>query len=288
MTMKIGFLGLGRMGAPMARHVLAAGHELRVWNRSAVKAEPFAALGVPVTTTPAQAAAGRQIVVLMLTDPVAVQQVLFGAHGVAAGAEPGTLIIDGSTIGPAASRAMALRLSEHGIGYVDAPVFGSVGPAAEGTLGVFAGGRDEDVATASPLLHLWGAPDKVIHVGPVGSGNAAKLIRNLTLGLAIVAIGEALRLADSVGLPRAIAAQVLAASPLGTTHQDVDRLEASTSHRPADFTIDMLTKDLGLCLAADQSLTMAAAAHAAGVWAHGAGHGSDGSRSLALHVRETR
>ncbi|MGW5673325.1 NAD(P)-dependent oxidoreductase, partial [Micromonospora sp. NPDC003776] len=173
--LRVAFLGLGRMGTPMARHVLRAGHELTVWNRTRGKADALAAEGATVAETPAAAAAGRDVVVLMLADPAAVEQVLLGPDGVASGADPDTLVVDGSTIGPDASRRMATRLREHRLRYVDAPVYGSVGPATEGTLGVLAGGEAADVAAARPLLELWGDPAQVRHVGASGAGSAGKL-----------------------------------------------------------------------------------------------------------------
>ena len=193
---QVAFLGLGRMGAPMARHLLTSGHDLAVWNRTRDKAEPFGRDGAQVAGTPARAAAGRQVVVLMLATPDAVREVLFDPDdGVVTTAEPGTLVIDSSTVGPSASREVAARLAEHDLRYVDAPVYGSIAPATEGTLRVFAGGDPADFERARPLLGLWGDPDKVDLVGPVGTGSAAKLVVNLTLGTSIAAIGEALRLA---------------------------------------------------------------------------------------------
>lgn len=156
--LRVAFLGLGRMGTPMARHVLTAGHDLTVWNRTGGRADALAADGATVAPTPAAAACDRDVVVLMLADPDAVEQVLLGPDGVASGADPDTLVVDGSTIGPDASRRMATRLREHRLRYVDAPVYGSVGPATEGTLGVLVGGEETDVAAARPLLEPLGRP----------------------------------------------------------------------------------------------------------------------------------
>lgn len=284
--LRVAFLGLGRMGTPMARHVLTAGHDLTVWNRTGGRADALAADGATVAPTPAAAASGRDVVVLMLADPDAVEQVLLGPDGVASGADPDTLVVDGSTIGPDASRRMATRLREHRLRYVDAPVYGSVGPATEGTLGVLAGGEEMDVAAARPLLELWGDPEKVRHVGLIGAGSAAKLVRNLTLGLALAGIGDALRLAATLDLPPDVVDELIAAGPLGAAFPPVRQILASGPPETAGFTVDMLTKDLRLCLAAEPRLRLVDAAREAGEAVHSAGHGQDDSRALPLRMRD--
>ncbi|MBY8873290.1 NAD(P)-dependent oxidoreductase [Micromonospora sp. PLK6-60] len=286
--LRVAFLGLGRMGTPMARHVLTAGHDLTVWNRSPGKAEPLAAAGASVAGTPAEAAADRDVVVLMLAAPDAVERVLFGPDGVASGAAPGTLVVDGSTIGPDASRRMAERLRGQHLRYVDAPVYGSVGPATEGTLGVLAGGADDDVAAARPLLELWGDPKQVRHVGPTGAGSAAKLVRNLTLGLALAGIGDALRLAATLELPGDVVDELIAAGPLGAAFPGVRQILAAGPPETANFTVDMLTKDLRLCLAAEPRLPLVDAARAVGEAAHADGHGQDDTRALPLWMRDAQ
>jgi 3-hydroxyisobutyrate dehydrogenase len=270
---RVGFLGLGRMGALMARHVLAAGYDLTVWNRTAAKAEPLRAAGAAVATSPAEAAAGREVVVLMLADPPSVHDVLFGPRGVVTGAAPGTLVIDAATIGPQAARDNAARLAGHGLRYVDAPVFGSVGPAAEGTLGVLAGGDDADLAEAGPLLRLWGDPAKVQHVGPVGTGSAAKLVRILGLGLVLAGIGDAIRLGAALGLPAPLVQDLVAAGPLGGMFAGVRPFLDGADPEPAGFSLAMLTKDLGLCAAAAGDLAITDAARTAGEAAVAAGYG---------------
>ena len=195
--------------------MLAAGHELVVWNRDPAKSQPFAEAGVAVAATPPTPRPSPKSSILMLADPDAVRTVLFGPSGVVTAAAPGTLIIDASTIGPAAAREVAARLRERGLRYVDAPVYGSVRPATDGTLGILAGGAADDVQAATPFLTLWGDPEKLVRVGEVGAGSAAKLVRNLTLGLSIAAIGEALRLGDALGLAAENVHEVVAAGPLG-------------------------------------------------------------------------
>ncbi|MGW0228265.1 NAD(P)-dependent oxidoreductase [Actinopolymorpha singaporensis] len=280
---RVAFLGLGRMGAPMARHVLAAGYDLAVWNRTRDKAEPLGRDGAQVADTPARAAAGRQVVVLMLATPDAVGEVLFDPdHGVVATAEPGTLVIDSSTIGPTASREIAAQLGGHDLHYVDAPVYGSVAPATEGTLRVFAGGDPADFERARPLLGLWGDPDKVDLVGPVGTGSAAKLVVNLTLGTSIAAIGEALRLGRVLDLEQSLVDSLIEASPLGAAFPPIRAIMDSGKPQPANFELGLLRKDLDLCLAEAGDLALTAAAREACQRAMAAGHGSDDARALAV------
>ncbi|MEH0842844.1 NAD(P)-dependent oxidoreductase [Micromonospora sp. CPCC 205711] len=283
---RVAFLGLGRMGTPMARHVLDAGHDLTVWNRSAGKADPLAAAGATVAGTPAEAAADRDVVVLMLADPAAVEAVLLGPDGVVAGAAPGTLVVDASTVGPDASKRAAEALRGRGLRHVDAPVYGSVGPATEGTLGVLAGGAAEDVEAARPLLELWGDPAKVRHVGPTGAGSAAKLVRNLTLGLALAGIGDALRLADRLDLPADVVAELVGDGPLGAAFPAVRPILDQGPPERAGFTVDMLTKDLRLCLDVEPRLPLVDAARAVGESAHAAGRGQDDTRALPVWMRD--
>ncbi|MET9020774.1 NAD(P)-dependent oxidoreductase [Actinopolymorpha sp. NPDC004070] len=280
---KVAFLGLGRMGAPMARHVLTAGYDLAVWNRTRDKAEPFGRDGAQVADTPARAVAGRQVVVLMLATPEAVRDVLFDPDdGVVNAAEPGTLVIDSSTIGPTASREVAARLAERDLRYVDAPVYGSVAPATEGTLRVFAGGDAEDFERARPLLELWGDPDKVDLVGPVGTGSAAKLVVNLTLGTSIAAIGEALRLGRELDLEQSLINSLIEASPLGAAFPPIRAIMESGQAQPANFELGLLRKDLDLCLAEVDDLALTGAAREACQRAMAAGHASDDARALAV------
>lgn len=161
---RIAFLGLGRMGVPMARRLLAAGHDLTVWNRTAAKAAPLAGAGAAVAGTPAEAVAGRDLVVTMLTDGAAVEDVLLGPGGAAPALAPGTVIADMSTIGPDAAGRVRRRLPE-GVAFVDAPVSGSVPQAEAGELVILAGGTEADVARCAGALEALG---RVRHVGPPG------------------------------------------------------------------------------------------------------------------------
>jgi 3-hydroxyisobutyrate dehydrogenase len=208
---KIGFLGLGEMGTPMAGRLLRAGHALTVWNRSPEKTVPLEKEGAAVASSPAKAAAGADFVITMLATPDALEQVLFTAEGLAPALSPGQVLIDMSTVGPDEVRSAAARLPE-GASFVDAPVRGSVPQATSGQLEIFVGATDENYERVRPILEALGT---VRHAGGAGSGAALKLVANLVLSAAIVTLGEALSLGESLELKRGILLDALAASPIG-------------------------------------------------------------------------
>jgi 3-hydroxyisobutyrate dehydrogenase len=265
------------MGAPMAAHVQRAGHDLTVWNRTP---KPGAVPGAREAKTVAEAVGDTEAVVTMLFGPDAVRHVL---AGVAAAAPEGTLLVESSTIGPAAARDLAKTYP--GLRFVDAPVVGSVGPATDGTLGVLAGGAVTDFHEAEPLLTLWGDPAKVRHLGPVGAGSAMKLVVNLTLGVAMGGIGDALRLAGDLGLDRMDTLDVIAMGPLGGSVGTKRAMLESGDFSATGFSLDLMAKDLALALdAADGDLSMTRAALAAARDAVNAGHGGDDYSALAGHL----
>ena len=269
--MRVAFLGLGRMGAPMAAHVANAGHDLTVWNRTP---RPGAVPGAREAKTVAEAVADAEVVVTMLFGPDAVRDVL-------AQVPEESFVVECSTIGPAVARALGTRFAR----FVDAPVVGSVKPATDGTLGVLAGGTPEDYAAAEPLLHLWGDPAKVRHLGPVGAGSAMKLVVNLTLGVAMGGVGEALRLAGDLGIDRTAALDVVATGPLGMSVTTKRAMLDSGDFTPTGFSLDLMAKDLGLALdAADGDLALTRAALSAARDAVNAGHGEDDYAALAGHI----
>jgi 3-hydroxyisobutyrate dehydrogenase-like beta-hydroxyacid dehydrogenase len=280
-SMNVAFLGLGRMGAAMARHVLDAGHSLTVWNRSAGKAGELVAAGAKEAATPAEAARDADVVVLMLFGPDSVREVLLGEDGVVQTAREGTLVVDATTIGPEATREIADAVAQRGLRYLDAPVAGTVGPAREGTLGVFAGGADDDVAQARPLLEAWGDPQKVLHLGPVGAGSALKLVVNLALGITAEGVGEALALADDLGVDRGAALKALGSGPFGWFLNQKGSMVESGSYSPTAFSLDLAAKDVDLAVSsARRELPASAAALAQLRAASQAGRGDDDYASL--------
>jgi 3-hydroxyisobutyrate dehydrogenase len=195
----------------MATRLLRAGHDVRVWNRSAERTMPLASEGATVASSPAKAAAGADFVITMLATPEAFEQVLFGSEGLATALSPGQVLIDMSTVGPDEVRSAAARLPE-GTSLVDAPVRGSVPQAASGRLEVFVGAADRNYERVRPILEILGT---LRHTGGPGSGAAMKLVANLVLGAAIVTLGEALALGDALDLDGGLVLDTLADSPIG-------------------------------------------------------------------------
>jgi len=208
---RAGFLGLGTMGGPMAGRLLSSGTPLVVHNRDRAKAEPLLAAGAEWADSPRAVgrAASGGLVFVMVTDIRAVRAVLFGPKGAAAGAAPGTLIVNLSTIAPEESRGVAERLGRRGIHYLEAPVAGSLDAAKRGELIIFAGGEAADLARARPSLERLGR--SVEHLGPVGAGASMKLVNNLVMVATLAADAEAIVLAEAFGLDPTRAVDLLLA-----------------------------------------------------------------------------
>lgn len=237
-------LGLGAMGGRLARRLLDAGHDLTVWNRTAARAEPFAAGGATVAATPAEAARAAEAIVTCVADPEALRGVVEGPDGIAAGIGDATLI-EMSTVGPAMIGRLAETLPPEA-GLVDAPVLGSLAEAEEGTLLVFVGGPADLAERWSPLLATLGIP---IHVGPLGAGAAAKLVANATLVSTLTALGEIVALADGLGLRRDVTFRVLASTPLAA--QAERRLRSlERGEFPLRFALSLGRKDARLIVEA--------------------------------------
>lgn len=250
----IAFCGLGRMGLPMAARLLDAGHDVRVWNRTPGKAGSLVDAGATEAGSPAVAAAGAEVVVTMLADPAAVEDVVSSAD-----LRAGTTLVEMSTIGPDAVRSLAARLPE-GVDVLDAPVLGSIPQATEGTLKIFVGGDAEVFERRRPVLEAMGTPR---HLGPLGAGAAMKLVANSTLGALMTGLAEALALADGLGLAEADVLDILSESPLGVTAKGKRPLIESGVYTP-NFTLGLAAKDLRLVMEAAQAagveLRLAAAA----------------------------
>src|SRR5262245_43718698 len=197
--MRVAFLGLGIMGSRMAANLARAGHELAVWNRTTATARAWAGAHVGrVAASPADAARGADVAITMVVDGPQVEAVLLGDDGVVHGASPGLLCVDMSTIGPAWATRLAARLAAAGLRFVDAPVTGSSPKAEDGTLTIMAGGDAADVARARPLFEAMG--ETIVHVGPLGHGQAAKLVNNAVAATNALVVAEALVAAQALGV----------------------------------------------------------------------------------------
>lgn len=205
----LGYVGLGLMGGPMARRLLAAGHKLTVWNRDPAKAAALADAGAKAAASAAEAAAASDIVFTCLTDTAAVEAVVFGDNGIAAGARRGSVLVDFSSMRPDAAAAFATRLREQaGMGWIDAPVSGGVPGASNGTLAVMAGGDEADFDRVAPVVkHLAG---RFTLMGPNGAGQTTKLINQLIVGCGFAIVAEACQLAEDAGIDPARIPEALA------------------------------------------------------------------------------
>jgi 3-hydroxyisobutyrate dehydrogenase-like beta-hydroxyacid dehydrogenase len=238
---KLTFLGLGLMGTPMAARLLEAGHDLTVWNRTSTKTRPLVDQGASAASSPAEAVAGADAVITMVATPQALEQVLFDDDGVLGALSPGQRLIDMSTVGPEMIDSVARRLPNH-ITLIDAPVRGSVPEATTGRLEIYVGASQEGFTYVQPLLAPLG---NLHHVGGPGAGAATKVVVNLTLGVTITALGEALALADTLGLDRGTLLDILAESPIGSTVRS-KRANIESGTYPPGFKLRLALKDLRL------------------------------------------
>lgn len=196
--MRVGFIGLGVMGRPMAERVLRAGHSLGVWARRPESAAPLAGRGATVHETPAELAAASDVVITIVTNSRDVEELAFGPSGLAAGFGRGALHLDMSTIAPAAARDMAQRYARTGVEWMDAPVSGGEQAAEAGTLAIMAGGSEASFERVKPLLECLGKT--ILRVGEAGAGQVAKACNQMVMVCALQACAEAMHLARAHGV----------------------------------------------------------------------------------------
>jgi 3-hydroxyisobutyrate dehydrogenase-like beta-hydroxyacid dehydrogenase len=253
---EVAWIGLGAMGSRMAPRVRDDGHDLVVWNRTREKAEE---LGAPIASSPRETAERAEVVFTMVADPEALAAVTEGPDGVLAGLAEGAVLVEMSTVGPAAIRRLSQRMPSD-VALLDVPVLGSLPEAESGSLKLFAGGEDEPFERVRPLLQLLGDP---IRVGGPGSGAAAKLVANATLVGTIALLGETLALADGLGLSRETTFDVLAVTPLGV-QAERRRAAIEADNYPPRFKLSLARKDADLVqeAAADAGLALPALAAA--------------------------
>jgi len=258
----IGFIGVGNMGGPMAQNLLKAGHSVAVFDLSAEATRRCEAAGATVAKSVAAAAADADVVVTMLPAGKHVREVYMGPGGILATARKGTLFIDSSTIDVESARAVAAAAEGAGMLMIDAPVSGGVGGAAAGTLTFMVGGPDAAFAKARPYLEAMGKT--IVHAGPAGNGQAAKICNNMILGISMIAVSEAFVLAEKLGLDHQklydisskSSGQCWSLTTYCPVPGPVPTSPANRDYQPG-FTADMMLKDL---LLAQQAATAAGAA----------------------------
>lgn len=285
----VAFLGLGRMGLPMATNVRRAGHDLVVWNRTPAKAFDFAAShGAKAAESPADAAAGADVVISMLADDAAVIEAHAGDEGSFTTVRPGAVVVEMSTIALETVRELAEGAASRGAAFLDSPVSGSVAAATDGTLTIMAGGPTESVEAARPVLESIGSP--VVHMGDSGRGAAMKLSVNTVVHALNGALSEALVLAELSGIERRAAYEVFRHSAVAApfVHYRQAAFERP-GEVPTAFRLTLAAKDLhnALRLAATVGAELPHATGALGVLedAVEAGYGEDDESAVAEYLR---
>ncbi|CAD6550658.1 3-hydroxyisobutyrate dehydrogenase [Paraburkholderia hiiakae] len=249
--MKIGFIGLGNMGAPMAKNLLKAGHTLSVFDLSAQVVQEMVDAGAKATESPKAAATDVECVITMLPAPGHVRNVLTAENGVLAGISKDVIIIDSSTIDPASAREFSKIAAQHGNLFVDAPVSGGTGGAAAGTLTFMVGCGDEAYAKIKPVLQSMGK--SIVHCGDTGTGQAAKICNNLLLGISMAALSEAMALGEALGIDPKVLGGIINSSTgrcwSSETYNPMPGvIESAPSSRGygGGFGTDLMLKDLAL------------------------------------------
>ncbi|MHA6494377.1 NAD(P)-dependent oxidoreductase [Pseudomonas borbori] len=254
----LAFAGIGLMGLPMTRRLLAAGYPLTLWNRSADKCQPLVQLGGKQAALPSQLCANADIVMLCLANTEVVREVVFGAGGIVEAARPGQLLVDFSSLDPATTRQMAAELDARtGMRWVDAPVSGGTPGAENGTLAIMAGGRVEDIERIRPVLAHLG--QRLTRMGDVGAGQVTKLCNQMIVACNALVIAEVVALAEQAGVDAALIAPALAggfadSKPL----QILGPQMAASQFEPIKWHVRTLLKDLDGAVKLSRELGMAA------------------------------
>ena len=240
----LGFAGIGLMGLPMCRRLLAAGYPLRVWNRSADKCLPLLQEGAGRVETPAELCADAEVVMLCLADTAAVREVVFGADGLVESARPGQLLVDFSSLEPAATREMAEELLQRtGMHWLDAPVSGGTAGAEAGSLAIMAGGRADDVQRVRPILAHLG--QRLTHMGEVGAGQVSKVCNQMLVACNALVIAEVVALAERSGVDASLLASALAGGFADSKpFQILAPQMAASQFEPVRWHVRTLLKDL--------------------------------------------
>lgn len=293
--MQIGFLGLGIMGAPMARHLAAKGHEVRVWNRTRARAEALAGERLTVADSPRAAAVGAQVVCTNLADPAALESVVFGDDGVLPALEAGATLVDFSTISPDFAQRLEAACEAKGAFFLESPVTGSKSGAESGTLLAMCGARPEVFERLQPVLAC--VTKQAILVGPVGHASVVKLIGNLCLAHMMEGLAEGAAIAKGSGVKLETVLEVFRASGYASPFWDFKGRALAQADFDTHFSIDLMHKDLSLAMGMGDALQVPMPGTAAirevyqAVRARGLG-GLDFAATASLHdpslVKETK
>jgi len=289
MTTRIGFVGLGVMGAPMAGNLLAAGYDVVAWNRSPGPLEALVEAGARPAGGPAEVAVEAELLITILSDDAAVRAVLGGSAGAIAAAGTGALVVDMSTVSPALARELAAEARERGVGFLDAPVSGGDVGARDGTLSIMVGGEAADVERARPAFEVLGS--RVTHVGGAGAGQVAKACNQVLVAVIFAGLAEALVLGSKLGVDAAAILDALGGGMAANRIMEVRRDNFLDHDFAPGFKIDLHHKDLEIALGAgaeiDAPLPLTAEVQQMLRQLRAAGHGDEDDSAL-LRVAEQR
>jgi 3-hydroxyisobutyrate dehydrogenase-like beta-hydroxyacid dehydrogenase len=258
---KVGLIGLGLMGRPMGMNLIKAGYSLTVWNRTASRAEELVSAGAKLAKSPQEVAASSDFLLTIVSDPPALEDVLWGSGGAIQALPRGSTYVDSSTIAPALARKIAAACAERGARFLDAPVTGGDWGAKKGELLFMIGGDAETLKDAEPILSVMGK--KLFHLGPHGAGQTIKLAMNLILALQVDALAEALALVTGAGLAGEKLVEVLQSSMARSGVLDVKAPNLLKGEYVPSFPLRLMHKDLGLALDLANQLGVALPATAA-------------------------
>jgi len=243
---KVGLIGLGLMGKPMGMNLLKAGFPLTVWNRTASRADELVAAGAELAPSPRELAANSEIVLSIVSDPAALEEVLWGQNGAMQGFQRGSIYVDSSTVSPTLARKVATACEERGVRFLDAPVTGGDWGAKKGELVFMVGGDATTLSEIEPVLRVLGK--KWFHLGPNGAGQTIKLAMNLILALEVDALAEALALVTAAGLQGAKLVEVMQSSMARSGVLDIKSQNLLKGDYTPSFPLRLMHKDMRLAL----------------------------------------
>ena len=280
----IGFIGMGHMGSHMAPRLIRAGYHLTVYDRTREKAQAIA--GATVAETPEEAAAHSDMVISIVTNDPALEEVMVGPNGVLAGTHAGSVIIDMSTVSPHTSRRLFQAAREKGVAMIDAAVSGSVPQVEQGSLVIFVGGEHQTYEQCKPILDVLGKNS--FYMGASGMGTTMKLVVNTLLGLGMQALAEAITLGEKAGLEKSLLLDVLDQTAVLTPGQKSKLENVRREQYPTNFALSLMHKDFSLVLsrAYDLSLSMPATAAAQQMYTAAMAKGMDEDFSIMIKFME--
>jgi 2-hydroxy-3-oxopropionate reductase len=252
---QIGYIGLGAMGRPCAINLLKAGYPVNVWARREASMTPVTAEGGAACANPREVAERSRVIFTNVSDTGDVEQVVLGENGIIEGAQPGTVVVDMSTISPAATRAMAQRLAEKGVHLLDAPVSGGEQGAIGGKLSIMVGGNEDAFKQVLPILQVMG--HNIVHIGPSGAGQVTKACNQVVIAQSMAAVGEAFLLAKASGVDPARVRQALLGGFAGSKVLEVHGQRMLDGDYRPGFRAALHKKDMRIVMEAAEELGVA-------------------------------